>query len=333
MVGQEQRCSQTQLWPRPDVPSSVRSLSFRDRNTSEYRSPRGKGGIAPRIRQIGGIEGCGGAEPRSRGVEPEPWNKTAGRRVEEAMRDFEDHFSRRAETYVRYRPSYPAELYAYLASQAPHRRLAWDCGTGNGQAAQGLADHFDRIVATDASAEQIAQAPYHRRVEYRVARAESGGLEARSTGLVTVAVAVHWFDLDQFYSEVRRVLGPGGVIAVWCYSLPTIEPAVDLILERYLRETLAGYWPDRFHYILDQYRTLPFPFYELTPPRFTMETVWDLTEVLGFLKSWSGTANYEKQKGHSPIEVIRPQLIDAWGETVRERIVHWRLHIRVGRAE
>ena len=247
------------------------------------------------------------------------------------MREFEDHFSRRAETYVRYRPTYPEELYSYLASIAPHRRLAWDCGTGNGQAALGLADHFHRIVATDASADQLALAPFHSRVEYRVSRSESVGLETSSAALVTAAVAVHWFEFDQFYAEVRRVLTPGGLIAVWCYSLPAIEPTIDRILERYYREILSGYWPDRFCYIHEQYKTLPFPFEELTPPKFTMETVWDLTEVLGFLQSWSGTANYEKQNGHSPIELIRPQLIAAWGDEARERTLRWNLFIRLGR--
>jgi len=248
------------------------------------------------------------------------------------MSKFEDHFSSRAETYVRYRPTYPEQLYTYLASSAPHRRLAWDCGTGNGQAALGLAEHFDRIVATDASADQITRALYHTRVEYSVARAECAGLENRSAALVTVAVAVHWFDLDQFYAEVRRVLSPQGLIAVWCYSLPEIEPAIDRILERYLRETLSGYWPDRFRYVHEQYQTLPFPFEELTPPKFTMETIWDLAQVLGFLHSWSGTANYEKQRGQSPIELILPQLIEAWG-AVGERSLQWNLFVRVGQVE
>jgi SAM-dependent methyltransferase len=247
------------------------------------------------------------------------------------MREFEDHFSRRADTYARYRPTYPAELYSYLASIAPHRRLAWDCGTGNGQAALGLARHFDRIVATDASADQIALAPFHPQVDYRIARSESAGLEARSAALVTVAVAVHWFDFDEFYAHVRRVVTPEGLIAVWCYSLPKTEPTIDLIIERYLHEILSGYWPDRFSYVKEQYKTLPFPFEELTPPTFTMETVWDLTEVLGFLQSWSGTASYEKRMGHSPIELIRPQLIEAWGTEIRERRLRWTLYLRVGR--
>jgi SAM-dependent methyltransferase len=246
------------------------------------------------------------------------------------MRAFEDHFSRRADTYIRYRPTYPEKLYAYLASIAPHHRLAWDCGTGNGQAAVGLANHFDHVIATDASTDQLAQAFPHSRVTYKVARSESAGLQTGCAALVTVAVAVHWFDFDQFYAEVRRVLTPGGAIAVWCYSLPIIEPAIDSILEHYLDEILAGYWPDRFRYVHERYQTLPFPFEELTVPGFTMETRWDLEGVLGFLRSWSGTAKYEQQKGQSPVELIRPQLIEAWGGELGERTLRWNLHVRVG---
>jgi hypothetical protein len=247
------------------------------------------------------------------------------------MREFEDHFSRRAETYLRYRPAYPQELYSYLASIVPHHRLAWDCGTGNGQAALGLAGHFNRVGATDASADQIALAPYHSRVEYRIARSENSRLVAQSAALVTVAVAVHWFDLDHFYAEVRRVLSTSGLIAVWCYSLPAIEPAIDRILEHYLREVLAGYWPDRFHYVHEQYRTLPFPFDELTPPNLTMETHWGVEDIFGFLQSWSGSANFEKRRGEGPIQQIREQLIDAWGKNRGKRRLQWRLFLRVGR--
>ena len=118
------------------------------------------------------------------------------------MRKFEDHFSAKATTYIRHRPTYPDELFPYLGSLSPHRHLAWDCGTGNGQAAMGLAKVFRRVVATDASADQIALAPSRKGVEFRIARAEEAGLESRAVALVTVAVAVHWFDLEKFYAEV-----------------------------------------------------------------------------------------------------------------------------------
>ncbi len=259
----------------------------------------------------------------------EPGNGFVELNVAGIMKGFEDHFSQRAETYHRYRPAYPRELFAYLASIAPHRELAWDCGTGNGQAALGLVDYFDRVAATDASSEQLALAMPHDRIDYSVARSEDSALAPASVALATVAVAVHWFDLESFYAEVRRVLTPKGVIAVWCYSLPSITPGIDTILKRYLQNTLADYWPERFRYVRDQYRTLPFPFEELTPPAFSMETAWDLTDVLGFLTSWSGTATYEKRHGFNPVDLIRPDLRREWGGT-KERILFWRLHLRVG---
>jgi SAM-dependent methyltransferase len=247
------------------------------------------------------------------------------------MRQFEDHFSRVAETYVRSRPTYPDALFTYLASIAPHHRLAWDCGTGNGQAALGLASSFDRIIATDASADQLGHAPLHRRIEYRVARAEEAGIADHSTALVTVAVAVHWFDFDPFYAEVRRVLSPSGAIAVWCYSIPMIEPAIDAIIRAFAHEFLMPYWPERFTYVHERYTTLPFPFEELSPPRFTMTSEWDLATLLGFLKSWSGSASYLKETGKDPLERIVEPLERAWGAGGGRRAVHWTIHMRVGR--
>jgi ubiquinone/menaquinone biosynthesis C-methylase UbiE len=124
--------------------------------------------------------------------------------------NFKDHFSKQAADYAIFRPSYPQELFAYLGSIAPSRGLAWDCGTGNGQAAVGLTSVFDRVIATDASAKQIANAHPHKRVDYRVARAEESGLESANVDLILIAQALHWFDLDRFYAEARRVLKPDG---------------------------------------------------------------------------------------------------------------------------
>jgi ubiquinone/menaquinone biosynthesis C-methylase UbiE len=156
---------------------------------------------------------------------------------------FEDHFSKQSQTYAQYRPQYPEEIYAYLASVAPGALLAWDCGTGNGQAALGLAKYFDRVFATDASAEQIARAYPHPRVDYHVEPAEHISLGDSTVDLVTVAVAIHWFNFDEFYREVKRVLKPGGILAVWTYNFPVISPEMDALVRRYYYETLKGFWP------------------------------------------------------------------------------------------
>lgn len=246
------------------------------------------------------------------------------------VRDFEDHFSEQAREYARSRPQYPSELFAWLASVAPGRRLAWDCGTGNGQAALGLAVHFERVVATDPSRDQLKLAVPHERIEYRLERAEEVLLEAGSVDLVTAAVAAHWFDLGNFYETVRRAAVPGGVIAVWTYHLPVIAPAVDLVLGHYFSDVLAGFWPARIRYVDERYRTLPFPFGELTPPGFEMHTIWSMDQVTGFLYSWSATQRYLRERGENPLERIGPALREAWGDRAT-REVTWPLHLRVGR--
>jgi ubiquinone/menaquinone biosynthesis C-methylase UbiE len=132
---------------------------------------------------------------------------------------FKDHFSSVAGNYAAFRPDYPRELFQWLASVSPARSAAWDCATGNGQAAVGLAEYFKTVIGTDASADQIANATPHPKIRYSVVPAEKSGLTAQSMDLITVAQSAHWFDLDRFYSEVRRVLRPGGCVALWCYGV------------------------------------------------------------------------------------------------------------------
>lgn len=245
--------------------------------------------------------------------------------------NFEDHFSKQSEIYAQYRPQYPEEIYAYLASIAPGHSLAWDCGTGNGQAAIGLARHFDKVYATDASAEQISRAYRHDKVEYHVESAEHTSLNNSSTDLVTVAVAIHWFDFDKFYREVKRVLRPGGVLAAWTYSLTVISPAIDPLIEQLSNEILGSFWPERIRYIEKGYQSLPFPFEEITPPDFVMKVNWNLNQFAGYLNSWSATQRYKAKNGNHPLELIWDKLVSAWGDESEVRLIHWPLHFRVGR--
>ncbi len=156
---------------------------------------------------------------------------------------FKDHFSKQATDYAKFRPSYPQELFDYLGSIAPSCQLGWDCGTGNGHAAVGLATVFDYVIATDASEKQIANAQSHKKVEYRVAAAENSGIGSETIDLVMVAQALHWFDLGRFYMEVRRVLKNNGVFAASAYNLLHIEPAVDDVVNRYYYEVVGPFWP------------------------------------------------------------------------------------------
>jgi SAM-dependent methyltransferase len=245
--------------------------------------------------------------------------------------NFEDHFSESAASYAQSRPLYPGELFEYLASIAPSKRLAWDCGTGNGQAAQELVCHFEHVLATDASADQIAHVTQHERIEYRVERAEDVKLESHSVDLITVATAVHWFDLEPFYRVVRRVARKNGILAVWMYHLASVDPAIDRIVEHYYRDLVKDFWPERFHYLANRYQTLPFPFEEIEPPQFIMQAEWDLEQLEGFLDSWSATRRYAKEYGRNPINHIWQDLVEAWGKPGLRRTVRWPLYLRVGR--
>ena len=245
--------------------------------------------------------------------------------------NFEDHFSGHSNQYAQARPKYPDEIYAYLASLAPAHSLAWDCGTGNGQAAVGLAKHFDKVYATDASAEQISHAYPHENVEYHAEPAEHVSLTDSSVDLVTVAVAIHWFNFDEFYREVRRVLKPNGILAAWTYSLTEISPEIDRLVSHYYKDIIGEYWPERIRYLEQKYTTIPFPFEEIDPPAFNMEINWSLNQFAGFLDSWSATQRYKSQKGHHPLELIWEELLAAWGNENEKRLIRWPLNFRIGR--
>src|SRR5438477_10706107 len=159
------------------------------------------------------------------------------------MTKFKDHFSGHAVEYAKFRPHYPDELFEYLALISPRHELAWDCATGNGQAAAGLARHFDRIIATDASAQQIASAEPNDRISYRVAPAEASGIDPDSADLILVAQALHWFDMDRFFTEAKRVSKEKGILAVSTYLHVRINPEIDAILSEFYHETTASYWP------------------------------------------------------------------------------------------
>ncbi len=244
---------------------------------------------------------------------------------------FEDNFSKQSALYRRYRPHYSADLFAYLASLVPFHQLAWDVGTGNGQAALGLSKYFDRVVATDPSAAQIENALYHERIEYRATPANSVDLDSHSVDLITAAQSLHWFDLDAFYAEVRRVSKPGGVLAVWTYELTRITPEIDQVIKRYSTETVGPFWSDRLKFVLEHYATIPFPFEEMTAPAFELKRVWNLTEMEGYLSTWSATQAFIRERGYDPVREIHPQLAQAWGAPERERLVRWPLYFRIGR--
>lgn len=245
--------------------------------------------------------------------------------------DGRDYFARQAAHYSSHRPLYPPELFIHLAGLCQNHELAWDAGTGSGQAAVGVAHHFERVLATDASGEQIAHAHAHPGVTYRQAPAHASGLKDGSTDLVTVATAVHWFDLDTFHAEVRRVLRPAGVIAVWGYQDTRTDPAVNMVLLRYRREIVGDDWAFQVSLLTERYRTLPFPFEEIAAPEhFTARAEMALDDIVGYLESWSATQRHRERTGRDPIAAILPELAEAWGDPHAVRVVEWPLFMRIG---
>jgi SAM-dependent methyltransferase len=240
-------------------------------------------------------------------------------------------FARNAATYAAARPRYPQALYEAIVAVAPGRSVAWDCATGNGQAAVDLARYFDRVVATDVSAEQIAHAFPARNVEYRVAPAEDSGLPDRQVDLTTVAQALHWLDLGRFHEEVRRVTAPGGVIAVWCYGAGSPGDAIGRLLREFQDGVLGPYWDPRRRWVDEGYRSIPFPFEEIPMPAFELRAEWSLSQLGGYLRSWSAVASYRQVHGEDPVAPLLDRIIKHWGAPEETRSIVWPLSVRVGR--
>jgi ubiquinone/menaquinone biosynthesis C-methylase UbiE len=239
-----------------------------------------------------------------------------------------DHFSGHATDYARFRPGYPEALFDWIAGQTPSHELAWDCGCGNGQASMPLAARYSRVVATDMSPQQIAEAKPHQRIEYRTAPAEASGLDDASTDAVTIAQALHWFDFDRFYSEVRRVQKPGGIIVAWTYQLLRADSAVDALLADFYGPVLGSHWPPERKWVDTGYRGMPFPFAEIETPHFEIRLSWTLADLLAYLGTWSATQRYRKSEGRDPIPALGERLAPAWGDSTREII--WPIAMRAG---
>jgi hypothetical protein len=247
------------------------------------------------------------------------------------MATFRDHFSNSSAGYAAYRPGYPAELFDWVASESPGRALAWDCATGTGQAARGLAAHFDRVVATDASRAQLAAASPHPRVRYVRSTAEASGLATRSMDAIVAAQAAHWFDLPAFAAEAGRVGRPGALVALWTYWALAISPAIDAEVGRFYRDVVGPYWPAERRLIERRYRDLELPFAPVAAPTLAFDVEMDLGALEGYVGTWSATARYRAARGKDPVPALIAAVAPSWGAPSLRRATRWPLAIRAWR--
>ncbi len=244
--------------------------------------------------------------------------------------EFKDLFSASSTGYAKFRPTYPDALFQYLAGHTSTRKLAWDCGTGSGQAAALLTRHFDKVIATDPSEAQLANATRHPQIEYRQATAERSSLDEQSADLITAAQAFHWFNPHDFFRQVRRVGKPGSILAFWCYGLTQISPEIDAVVWRLYDGILGSYWEAERKLVEEGYRNVELPFEEIKGPTFEMTAQWSLDHLIGYLSTWSALQKFIKLNSTNPLETVFSELQAEWGKTER-RPVRWTLGLRVAR--
>ena len=252
----------------------------------------------------------------------------------DALQYFPDHFSGVSGNYAAFRPSYPEQLFTWLARITPSTDEAWDCATGTGQAALGLARHFRHVTASDASPEQIVAAAHHPYVTYRVATAEASGIADEAVDLVTVAQALHWLDTNRFFDEARRVLRPGGVLAVWAYGTPSMEEhALNALLQEFYHSEMGPFWPAERKLVDEGYRRILLPFAPVDAPKFGMRVSWSMEELLGYIRTWSAVSRFVGAKRVDPVSTLEKRLSLLWGPGGKRKTVTWPLTVKASRKQ
>lgn len=245
------------------------------------------------------------------------------------MKEVIDNFSGGAENYAMFRPQSPPEIFDFLYNHSPAFNVAWDCGTGNGQVAAHLADRFTQVYGTDISREQMDRAIIKPGITYMQQRAESTSLASASVDLVTVAQAIHWFDINAFFREVQRVCRPGALVAAWTYTTLKFNDPVDVVIDELYSDITLAYWNKERAYVDSNYSTIPFPLREIATPGFQIVKQMSLSGLLGYLRTWSGVQNYVRHKQQDPILLIANKLHRIWGSYDTKEVT-WPVYMRAG---
>ena len=230
------------------------------------------------------------------------------------MKKIIDNFSRQSNTYKKYRPEYPKELYQVILSNSKGRNQCWDCGTGNGQVAKELANYFKKVYATDISENQIKLAEKKSNIEYIVTRSEETNFEENKFDLITVAQAIHWFDFKAFNAEAKRVGKHNSKVCIWGYDLLKVDEEVDEVIQEFYQKTVGSYWNKERRHIDSKYETIDFNFKEVTAPKnLAIKANWKLENMIGFLNSWSSVQNYKNaNSGLNPVKKVENELLKVW---------------------
>jgi len=245
------------------------------------------------------------------------------------MKSIIDNFSSEANEYARFRPLYPETLYEFIFSHTKSMGNAWDAGTGSGQVAVRLSSSFTSVSATDISVSQLQEATKKTNIAYTNTRVEKTNFPPNSFNLISVAQAIHWFDIPAFYAEVNRVSKPGGVLAVWGYNLINISTAIDLLIRNFYTNMVGPFWDAERTLIESSYQTIPFPFDEIKSPGFEINVKWTFEQLMGYLKSWSSVKKYTLKKGANPVDLMEHEFKKAWGEEETKDVV-FPLFTRIG---
>jgi len=240
-----------------------------------------------------------------------------------------DLFSGHSKQYAAFRPSYPTALYDFLIKHVPSNKTAWDCACGNGQVAKDLSGRFGIVYATDHSANQLSNALRKDNIIYSVSPAEKTAFTDRQFDLITVGQALHWFNIPEFFAEARRVSKPGGIVAVWGYSLLSVDAQIDPVLTHFYTEVIGPYWDKERKLVDDRYSTVQFPFEKIDVPPFEFSFNWTLDELSGYLSTWSAVQKYISQQKSDPVKPLTSQISPFW-KTDRKK-VSFPLFVLMGR--
>lgn len=246
---------------------------------------------------------------------------------------FKDHFSKQSADYAKFRPTYPQVMYDFILQHLKARNTAWDVATGNGQVAVVLAKYFNKMIATDASENQIRHAAQHPKISYIVSTAENSGLPENSCDLITVGQALHWFDFERFFQEVKRVAKKECFFASWGYRFSHVSPEVDVLTKKFDEEIVGPYWPKERVFVNEQYNTIPLPFKPVDAPQFYLKCSWTMHELMGYLNTWSSTQQYISAKRHNPLDLIEKDMLTAWGNPEQQREILWPIYFKAGWVE